>query len=126
MFVTYIYNHLLFVLSDPRFPDPGKVEFVFGNNSEGLVQGMYNYYVCEIVPSTLHQNALITTETASKCTNFQLCSTKMYSFTWILSQNNLFTYNNAPKQTHFLRKLHQNLIIFQGENDNVAPNSLIF
>ena len=25
--------------SDPRFPENGKVEFVFGNNSEGLVQG---------------------------------------------------------------------------------------
>lgn len=71
MFVTYNYNHLLFLFSDPRFPDPGKVEFVFGNNSEGLVQGMNYYQAWDFVPSTLHQNALITTETASKCTHFQ-------------------------------------------------------
>ncbi|WAR10586.1 TENS1-like protein [Mya arenaria] len=31
-------NELDDAINDPRFPDPGKVEFVFGNNSEGLVQ----------------------------------------------------------------------------------------
>ncbi|XP_053386052.1 tensin-3-like isoform X4 [Mercenaria mercenaria] len=31
-------NELDFGINDPRFPDSGKVEFVFGNNSEGLVQ----------------------------------------------------------------------------------------
>jgi len=50
----------------------------------------------------------------------------MYLFTRIVSQNNSFTDDYAPKQIHFLRKLHQNVIIFQGENDSVAPNSLIF
>ena len=34
----HIFSLCSFVL-DPRFPDSGKVEFVFGNNSEGLVQG---------------------------------------------------------------------------------------
>ncbi|KAL4217473.1 Tensin 1 [Mactra antiquata] len=31
-------NELDFAIGDPRFPEVGKVEFVFGNNSEGLVQ----------------------------------------------------------------------------------------
>ena len=44
--------------SDPRFPENGKVEFVFGNNSEGLVQGKFaeadqesstNYFLATLV-----------------------------------------------------------------------------